>query len=788
MEWLKKIPAPDAMRNQSSADPVTTRFRIRVTGRVQGVGFRPTVFRLAAARGLSGCVRNTTAGVTIEAQGEQRAVLDFVAALKLRPPEQARIESFDARAIPPEHDGMGAGQSDFEIVTSSRSGALVAGMPPDLATCAACRAELFEPANRRYRYPFINCTNCGPRFSIIGQLPYDRACTSMASFDLCPKCRFEYEDPSNRRFEAQPNACPLCGPRARLILTDGSERTGDPFESAADFLRNGRIVALKGIGGYHLCCDALSDPAVDLLRRRKNRAGKPLAVMFSRLEEARLYAEISDIEESELSGCASPIVILRRKRAKDGGGARLSRLVSPDTDDIGAFLPYSPIHHLLLAETGPLVMTSGNRAGEPIAKDEEELKRLLGPVADAAIVHDRPILRRCDDSVLKIVEGKRLVFRRSRGIVPDPIPLPFSAFPVLACGADMKNTVCVTRGNQAFVSPHIGDLRDLRSYRFFIETIRDFGRLLQSRPALVAHDAHPGYLSTRYAREIEGLPLLAVQHHHAHIASCMAEHGLAGPVIGVALDGTGFGPDGTVWGGEFLVADFKSWRRAAHFRRYRMPGGEQAVLEPARMALSCLLSDLEETGRDALSRKLLPSITRDEWQALPGMIERGLRSPFTSSAGRLFDAVAALLGMPEPVSYEGQAAVRLQALAGRDETSSYPFSIESSGEMIVVSFRPMIVAVSSDVPAGVDRGSIADKFHNTVADAIAATCSIIGEREHLDEVVLSGGVFQNDLLLVRASGRLARGGFKVYSHRLVPPNDGGISLGQAAIAAARSEA
>lgn len=683
-------------------------------------------------------------------------------------------------------------ETSFEIALSSRSGDLIAGMPPDIATCPDCRSELFDPSDRRHRYPFINCTNCGPRFSIIRALPYDRSRTSMASFTLCPPCRTEYENPADRRFDAQPNACPACGPVIKLLTSDGKSVTDTPFETAAELLRNGQILAVKGIGGYHLCCDATSNAAVALLRKRKNRPHKSLAVMFANMEELRHHAEVSAAETEELAGCAAPIVVVRLKPRQNSydaheaiPGAHLSQLVSPDTDDIGAFLPYSPVHHLLLSEISPLVMTSGNMAEEPIAKNEDDLKRILGKIADAALIHNREIVRRCDDSVLKIAEGKRLVLRRSRGIVPDHIPLAFEGPSVLACGAEMKNTICITRGDRAFISPHIGDIGDYRSYAFFREMISDFSDLLRVRPEIVAHDAHPDYPSTRYALGLVSARRVAVQHHHAHIASCMAEHGLAGPVIGVALDGTGYGPDGTVWGGEFLVADFKNWRRAAHFRQYPMPGGDLAVLNPIRMALSCLLSDLPPKNQP-LIRELLPHLTQEEWNVLPRMIETGFRSPPTSSAGRLFDAAAAMLGIAEPITYEGQAAVRLQTLARRDETSTYPFNIQQDRQPATVSCSETIRAMVSDIRNGVDRRAIAGRFHNTIAEAIARTCSMIRERERLNDVALSGGVFQNEFLLKLSIKFLMRDGFSVYCHHLVPPNDGGISLGQAAVATAMS--
>ncbi len=807
------------------------RVKIEIQGRVQGVGFRPTVWRHATGLGLSGFVRNTPAGVVIEAQGETAAVDRFLAMLQAEPPRQARIESMQVSALPAKDTS-----APFEIQASGRSGDLRAGMPPDLATCAECRAELFDPANRRHRYPFLNCTNCGPRFTIIRELPYDRERTSMASFALCPECRKEYLDPANRRFDAQPNACPACGPRVRLIGSRSRRRTTDdrrwteisggtanekgerfaetPLQpeaaigEAVRLLKAGGILAIKGLGGYHLACDAASDAAVAKLRARKGRPHKPLAVMFAALDEIRRHAEVSDAEAAELTGCAAPIVILRRK-----AGSSLSRLISPDTADLGAFLPYSPLHHLLLAGISPLVMTSGNRAEEPIAMDEEQLTGILGPIADAALVHNRPILRRCDDSVLKVIAGRRLLLRRSRGLAPDAIRLPLEGPPVLACGADLKNAICLTRGNEAFLSQHIGDLEDYAAFRFFRETIADLAGLLKVQPALIAHDLHPDYHATRFAvsPDAGGGRRVAVQHHHAHIAACLAEHRLTEPAIGVALDGTGYGPDGTIWGGEFLVADLKAYRRVGHFKPYRLPGGEEAIRRPERMAFSLLLA---EGMADAVD--LLPALDAGQRNALAAMLEQKLNSPLTSSAGRLFDAVAALLGAGDAISYEARGTIRLQTMADGAAAEPYPFAITQGSEStpldgagsatggtfaalraqptplhgdpapaagcLVLSFGTMLRPLAAGLREGVSRPVLAGRFHATVAAGVTAMCRQIRETEGLDRAALSGGVFQNELLLGQVTKRLQREGFRVYSHRLAPPNDACLALGQAAVA------
>lgn len=749
------------------------RARVAVTGRVQGVGFRPTVYRYAAELGLSGFVQNTPTGVLAEIQGEDASVSALLDRLCAHPPRQASIERLEAEEIPLGPNG------GFAIRPSARSGDLVVGFPPDLATCDACARELLDPKDRRFRYPFINCTNCGPRFTIVRDLPYDREKTSMASFELCTECRTEFESPADRRFDAQPNACPACGPALALRSADGADlRADDPLHEAARRLRDGQIVAIKSLGGYHLACDAKNDGAVRALRERKGRPAKPLAVMFQSLEEIRRFAGVGEAEARELESPAAPVVILKR-----ASGTGLSALLSPDTDDIGAFLPYTPLHHLLLSEISPLVMTSGNLSEEPIAKDEEELKRVLGRVADAALVHNRPIVRRCDDSVLKIVGGERLFYRRSRGFVPGHVALPLDGPPVLACGAELKNTFCVTRGRQAFVSQHVGDLVEYPAYRFYEEAVADLVRLLHVKPGVVAYDLHPDYESTRFARAYPAATKVVVQHHHAHVASCMIEHGLTEPVIGVALDGTGYGPDGTVWGGEFLVADLRDVRRAGHLKQYRMPGGEEAIRHPARMAFSVLVAEYGEEA-DEIAARLLP-VSSAERGLLRQLVDGGTHAPITSSAGRLFDAVSALLGLCDTISYEGQAAIRLQTAAQAGPGRAYPLDVQHDGEALILSLAPMVRRVVEELASGVDKADIAAAFHRTVARGVADMCTALSEREGLRKVVLSGGVFQNDLLLGMVTEELARRGLEVFSHRQVPPNDGGIALGQAAVALAR---
>ncbi len=752
------------------------RTRITVIGRVQGVGFRPTVYRYAVELGLVGFVKNTPAGVVTEIEGNEAAVSSFIEQLRKHPPPQARIDQFLVEDMPTGHDG------EFRILPSQRSGDLIVGIPPDLATCDQCVSELFNATDRRYRYPFINCTNCGPRFTIVKELPYDREKTSMAPFHLCPSCAAEFSNPADHRFDAQPNACAKCGPALRLIDVNRSAvDTADPIRETARLLKSGAIVAVKSLGGYHLCCDAKNEKAVGLLRERKGRMEKPFAVMFASLDEIRRYAEVGREEADELAASSSPVVIVKRK--SDSG---LSAQVAPDTADVGAFLPYTPLHHLLLAEISPLIMTSGNRTEEPIAKDDQDLGRILGPIADYALVHDREIVRRCDDSVLKIVRGKRMFFRRSRGWVPANLSLPLDGPPVLACGAELKNTFCLTRGPQAFMSQHIGDLTEYPSHSFFNEAIEDLLKLLKIRPRIIAHDMHPDYESTRFALHYPAERRVAVQHHHAHIAACMAEHQLAEPVIGVAMDGAGFGPDGTIWGGEFLVANLRDFQRVGHLKQYRMPGADEAIRHPVRMAWSCLISEFGPAA-DELSARFMPSLQSGSRDVLRRLVESGKHAPLTSSAGRLFDAVSALLGLCETISYEGQAAIRLQTLARKDISSSYSFEIDKKQQPFVLSFGPLFREIIRDLESGVGKQEIAGKFHRTLAVAAGEMCNAIREAHSIRKVVLSGGVFQNDLLLNLLTDELKARGFGVYSHERVPPNDGGLALGQAVVALANSK-
>jgi hydrogenase maturation protein HypF len=748
---------------------------IAISGIVQGVGFRPFVHDLASRLGLHGFVRNRAGDVVIEVEGEPRSLDRFLDELTTRPPPLARIDEVRwARRSP-------RGDPHFRIEPSQVDPDGAIFISPDVATCDDCLRELFDPRDRRYRYPFLNCTNCGPRLTIIRGAPYDRARTTMAAFAMCPACLAEYEDPRDRRFHAQPTACPSCGPRLRALDARGrAVETEDPLAHAIELLRRGEIGALKGLGGYHLACLAGDGRAVAELRRRKHRDEKPLAIMVRDLRVARELCEVAADEEALLTSPRRPIVLLRRRP-----GAPVADGVAPRNPHLGVMLAYTPLHHLLLDGLGgaPLVMTSGNVSDEPIAyEDDDAIGRLAG-IADLFLTNDRPIYIRCDDSVSRVVAGAELPLRRSRGDAPRPLRLPLPCpRPSLALGGQMKATFALGRGHHAFLSHHIGDLDHYEAYRAYEEAIGHYERLFAIRPELIVHDLHPDCASSRYAaRRDEPAPRLAVQHHYAHVASCMAENGLDETVIGVAFDGTGYGTDGAVWGGEFLTGDYRGFLRAAHLRYVAMPGGEQAIREPWRMAAAYLddagLGDAPLRGR--VPEASLATVRR--------MIERRLNAPPTSSAGRLFDAVAALVGVRDRVSYEGQAAMELEWLAsGSRADGSYPFAIAEAtdGESpLRIDARPLIAEVAAEVRRGRDAAVIARRFHATVADIVARACSRLREQTGLGVVALSGGVFQNALLTEGVVDRLEGDGFRVYRHRRVPPGDGGLSLGQLAIAA-----
>jgi len=746
---------------------------IVVRGIVQGVGFRPFVCNLATRLHLHGFVRNQTGTLLIEVEGEPPSLEQFLTELANRPPPLAHVEHLSWEAMPPQ------GERQFSIASSEFAPTSPVFISPDVATCADCLAELFDPANRRHGYPFLNCTNCGPRLTIITGAPYDRPRTTMASFVMCPACRAEYDHPADRRFHAQPTACADCGPRLQILDAAGRPVPApDPLAHFAAALRDGRIGALKGLGGYHLACDARSRATVAELRRRKHRDEKPFAVMVPDLAAAEKIGAVGPAERELLLSPRAPIVLLhKRPRA-------VAEEVAPRNPYLGVLLPYTPLHHLLLRAAGgrPLVMTSGNRSDEPIAYRDDEAPEKLAGIADLFLVHDRPIHVRCDDSVTRVVDGAELPLRRSRGYAPAPVQLPFECpGPILAVGGQLKGTFALGRGRQAFLSHHLGDLDHYEAYRAFEKDVALYEQLFAIVPQVIVHDLHPDYVTSRYAQERAarlGIPLLAVQHHHAHMVSCMAENGLAEPVIGVTFDGTGFGTDGAVWGGEFLVGDYRAFRRAATLRYVGLPGGDQAIREPWRMAVAHLVD--AEVELRPLKARLLPV----EVRTVERMLERRINTPLTSSAGRLFDAVAALAGVRDRVSYEGQAAVELEWLAtGVESDGTYPFALSPGENPLVVDTRPLIRALAEDTRRGVRTALIARRFHSTLVELIAAVCDRLRGATGLGAVVLSGGVFLNALLTREVSARLGADGFEVYRHRLVPPNDGGLSLGQLAVAA-----
>jgi len=742
---------------------MTTRVRATIVGRVQGVGFRPTVYRYATQLGLSGYVRNDPQGVTLEVEGDDHKIGAFFNHLTNEPPRQAIITDIRTEVL------RAKGSRGFDVMASEPEGAAAVHLSPDLATCDDCLREILDPQNRRHGYAFTNCTNCGPRFTIMRDLPYDRDTTSMAEFILCEPCAREYLDPRDRRFHAQPTACEDCGPRLQLNFSGGIATTDQPLAKAQELLRRGSVVAIKSLGGFHLACEATSAECVARLRERKQRPHKALAVMFHDMDTLKRYCEISESEEAELLSVARPIVIVRPKR----NGARLAANLSPDTYTIGAFLPYTPLHHLLMTDFDALVMTSGNITDEPIISDETELG-VLESIVEAALTHNRPIVHKCDDSVVRIVTGQRQFLRRARGFVPNPIRIaPASGAPhILAVGGELKNTFCLVRDGDAFVSQHVGDLKEYRAYEFFVAEIAAYQRLLRIEPQVVAYDLHPGYLSAQFAQRFTVPRCVGVQHHHAHIASVMAEHDLHEPVIGVALDGTGFGTDGAVWGGEFLVADRADFERVAHFKTYPLPGGDKAIEEPWRMAASVLLTE----GLCDVTPKIQPI----KW-----LIDSGINSPPTSSAGRLFDAVAAMLGLCDVATYEAQGAIRLEAIADAQVRDAYPFAVHTREQPWKVDFGAMLRAIRDECRCGVAVGEISARFHNTITAAVLQLCRYIRGQRNLHRVALSGGVFQNELLLRRTVEALRSHHFEVFTNTAVPPNDGGLSLGQAAVAVER---
>ena len=752
---------------------------IKVKGIVQGVGFRPFIYQIAIRHRLTGWVRNTSGEVEIELTGRRADIAAFTEALGRESPPMARIETVSVERHPSErHDS-------FEIRESESQEGRYQIVSPDIATCNACLAEALDPQDRRHRYPFTNCTNCGPRFTIIQDIPYDRPLTTMRHFQMCSDCQREYDDPADRRFHAQPNACPACGPRLELLDNKGVPVTHeDPITQTAGLLKQGQIVAIKGLGGFLIACDATNPQAVRLLRKRKQRPAKPLAIMVTDLEEAARHCQVSEAESRLLASQHAPIVLLQWDRERSG----ITEEVAPGLNHLGVMLPYTPLHHLLLQETGlPLVMTSGNLSEEPIAKDNDEALRRLRGIADCFLVHNRDIYSRYDDSVFMVEGDVPRPLRRARGYAPYPVHLAFDTQQVLACGAEMKNTFCITRDNHAFVSQHIGDMENAETLHHFESTLDLYKKLFRLDPRIVAYDLHPEYLSTKYAHSLAendpGLTMIPVQHHHAHIASCLAEHGMTGPVIGVALDGLGYGSDGTLWGGEFLIADMVGFQRAGHLENVPMPGGATAITRPYRMAVSyihTLLGDAQWRELPSLSQ-----IDQREEEVMLRQMERGLNAPLTSSCGRLFDAVSAITGVRGTADYEAQAAIELEMLApsctGLASLGRYPFSIQEQKSTHIVRLGELIEAVVRDARQGTAATLISGKFHNTMVAVIVDMCKRLRLETGITTIALSGGVFQNRLLFRLSLAALEKDGFKVLTHHLVPANDGGLSLGQAAV-------
>ena len=788
----------------------SVRHRIRVRGVVQGVGFRPHVHRLATGLGLAGFVGNDTEGVFVEVEGPTDAVERFGSRLVAEAPPMALIEGVEVRPL----DLLG--DRGFRVVESREAGGAVTLLPPDLAVCDDCLAELADPGDRRHRYPFINCTNCGPRFTITLRLPYDRPNTTMAGFPLCGECARQYHDPTDRRFHAQPLACPVCGPRlwfegsvgsvidgsvidGSVIDSggiDGSVVTGVSHSAGSDAalaatqraLADGQVVAIKGIGGYHLACDATDGRAVDELRRRKHRPDKPLAVMVPDLDAAERLAHLDTVARDLLASPQRPIVLVDRRP-----GTPLAPSVAPGSPQLGLLLPYSPLHHLLFAPVpdcdapvpGPLVMTSGNLTDEPICFDDAEARARLGAIADAWLIHDRPIHMPCDDSVVRVEGGSELPVRRARGFAPLPVRLPFDSDPLLATGGELKSTFCLASGRHAWVSQHLGDVGSLETVRAYERALRLFARCYQVSPTRAAADAHPGYQIRRWAEDHTVGPVALVQHHHAHIASVMAEHAVPDghEVIGFAFDGTGYGPDGAIWGGEVLVASYRHFRRAAHLAYVPLPGGDAAIRHPARVALAHLwaagipwddgLAPVRELGSDMRA-------------VLARQFERDIGCVPTSSMGRLFDAVSSLVGLRHTVSFEAQAALELEALAAshHGSTPTYRFGTDDGR----IDAAPVIAGIADDVRSGQALAAVALGFHDAVASMMADRAVRLAGETGIGRVALSGGVFQNALLVGLARDRLTAEGLEVLTHRVVPPNDGGLSLGQVAVAASRYRA
>ena len=746
---------------------------LKINGMVQGVGFRPFVYQLAKRHGIRGEVANTSLGVSLHIEGPEEAIDQFQQALSQKGPPLARITEVTVQPEPVK------GYKGFTITQSVNNAHMATLISPDVSICKDCLQELLDPFDRRYKYPFINCTNCGPRYTIIHDIPYDRPNTCMKHFRMCESCRTEYENPEDRRFHAQPIACAACGPHVSLY--DNIRKmipTEDPIEKAAGFLRQGYIVAIKGLGGFHLAVDAENHDAVARLRARKFREEKPFALMFGNLEDMRKYALVDEKEAQLLLSSARPIVILKKRPA-----GSISELVAPGNRNIGGMLPYTPIHYLLLrCGFTALVMTSGNMTDEPIAINNEDAFERLSEIADYFLIHNRDIYLRSDDSIARIAAGGTRFIRRSRGYVPTPVFLKSKGPQVLACGAELKNTVCFTKENTAFLSQHMGDLKNAAAYDFFVQTIDHMKRILQAAPEILAYDLHPDYLSTRYAMEQTNIEKLPIQHHHAHIVGCMAENRLEGEVIGLSLDGTGYGTDGCIWGGEVLVVNHKMFTRKAHLSYVPMPGNNAAIEEPWRMAVSYLY-DAFGDGFTDLDLPVLKEMDAKNINIILQMISRKVNSPATSSLGRLFDGVASILGIRHYVHYEGQAAMELEMISGEETTQIYEYEW-TVGDMNIIDPAPIIRGIVRDMGKGVQTSVISTRFHGTLIRMFSDLCEVVRIDTGLNRVALSGGVFQNEIMLTGLIRGLEQRNFQVFTHHLVPPNDGGLSLGQAMIAAA----
>jgi len=755
------------------------RYKITVSGRVQGVGFRPTVYRYALSEKLFGFVSNTAEGVFIEIEGAEKSIKNFLRKLKLHPPQQSKITKIVVKKIPPEFEK----KFSIKKSTNRNGGKTSLNISPDISICDDCLKELFDKNDRRYLYPFINCTNCGPRFTIIKDIPYDRKKTAMKEFKMCGSCQKEYETPSDRRFHAQPDACWYCGPDVKLVRSPKSKVRSKgikAIQKTVEFLRKGKIIAVKGIGGFHICCDATNDKAVKKLRHRKNRPDKPFAVMMPNIETIKKYCYVSEKEKNILLSPERPIVLLKKR-------LQISELIAPNNNYLGAMLPYTPLHYLLVQKFDVLLMTSGNKQDEPICCDNDDAIKELSGICDYFLIHNRDILNRCDDSIVQVGNKKNLkVIRRSRGYVPNPITLPtfhFSLPTILATGAELKNTFCLTRGNEAYPSQYMGDLKDAKSYEFYREAIEKMKNLLKVAPKIIVHDLHPDYFSTQYAKELRtsdfGLRTIPVQHHHAHIASVCAEHKINSKVIGVAFDGTGYGTDGHIWGGEFLIVNGAgTFERKFHLKYVELPGGDRATDEIWRIGLSYLSRTSARPEQVFGSEQVFAP---NKCSVVKKMIEKKVNCPLTSSVGRLFDAVASIINLRQEITYEAQASVELEQLIdGRRKMEDESYEYELVKDEIDV--KKMISGMVGDLKRKTSKNKISAKFHNTLAKIILVICKKLKKETKINKVALSGGVFQNSVLLEKSVELLKNADFEVLTNSQVPSNDGGISLGQAWVA------